>query len=170
MKLCKRDKGFTLIEVMIALAIFAVFITAFVASQGSNLVTSARLRNELILHGLAQDKINEVIVSPPELTERLELTPVTGRFEDNEEYTFTITYQRFIIPDLARIQGQSNQQNQQESQMAQLEQRLFNTVKENMERLLWQVEVKVTSTVTQEEYFLTTWLYNHQAEVSIGGF
>lgn len=163
-----EQRGFTLIEVMIALAIFAVFITAFISSQGTNLSISSRFREELTLHQLAADKLNEIIVSPPEWSERLELTPETGKFENNELYTFSITYKRFIIPDLTKIQGGSD--NQSDSQMAQLEQRLFASIKDNMEKLLWQVEVMVANTESNEEYRLSTWLYNPKGQVRYEGF
>jgi type II secretion system protein I len=167
MKLIRSMQGFTLIEVMIALAIFAVFITAFVSSQATNILSSTRMRSELLLHTLTQDKLNEILVSPPELTERLELTPETGRFDDFEEFSFSVTYKRFMIPDLNRIMGD---QNQDDAQRAQLEQRLFTTVKNNMERLLWQVEVQVTNSETRESHTLSTWLYNRDAQVQYEGF
>jgi prepilin-type N-terminal cleavage/methylation domain-containing protein len=163
-----NEKGFTLIEVMIALAIFAVFITAFVSSQATNLTISARFKEELTLHQLAADKLNEIIVSPPEWSERLELTPETGKFENNELYTFSVTYKRFIIPDLSKIQG--TEENQGDNQMAQLEQRLFASIKDNMERLLWQVEVMVANSESKEEYRLSTWLYNSKGQVRYEGF
>lgn len=162
------QQGFTLVEVMIALAIFAVFITAYVASQGTNLAQSARFRQALELHQHTQNKVNELIASPPELVETLEMTPETGTIENHDRFSYAITYKRFTIPDLNKIQG--NPETAQEGEMAQLEQRLFTTVKENMERLLWQAEVTVTDKESNESYSLTTWLYNREAQVQFNGF
>ena len=163
-----KEQGFTLIEVMIALAIFAVFITAFISSQGTNLSISSRFKEDLTLHQLAANKLNEIIVSPPEWNERLELTPDTGQFENNETYTFSIAYKRFMIPDLAKMKEASN--NPENVQLDQLEQRLFTSIKDNMERLLWQVEITVANSESKEEYKLSTWLYNPLGQVRYEGF
>lgn len=168
----KNDQnGFTLIEVMIALAIFSVFIAVYVTSQGYNVADSARFKQELKLKQLAEFKINELITNPPELSESLTLTPETSDFEDWPNYSYAITYKKFLIPDFSKIQGEDpNQDRQEASQQRELEKRIFETVKENMEILLWQVEVKVTDKTTKESYLATTWIYNHDAEVQFGSF
>lgn len=166
-----RQEGFTLIEVMIALAIFSVFIAVYVTSQGYNVADSARFKQELKLKQLAELKVNELIINPPDLTESLTLTPQTSDFEDWPNYSYSINYQKFLVPDLSKIEGEDPSQDRQEaSQQRELEKKVFETVKENMEKLLWQIEVKVTDKTTQESYLVTTWIYNHNAEVQFGSF
>lgn len=166
-----KQGGFTLIEVMIALAIFSVFIAVYVTSQGYNVADSAQFKQELKLKQLTEFKINELIVNPPELSESLTLTPETSDFEDWPNYSYSITYKKFIIPDFSKIKGEDpNQDRQDAAQQRELEKRIFETVKENMELLLWQIEVKVTDKTTQESYMATTWIYNHDAQVQFGSF
>ena len=57
------NKGFSLFEVLIALGIFASFITAFVSTQGRNLLDSQQMSEEIILKNLAETKINEMITA-----------------------------------------------------------------------------------------------------------
>lgn len=157
------QQGFTLVEVMIALAIFAVFIAAYMTSQGTNIASSSRFKEEINMRNLAEIKINEIIVSPPPLEKSLELTPDTGAIEDAEGYTYSITYKSFLIPDLTKIQGGADQQ--EEGQMVELEKRMFQTIKDNFEMLLWQVEVEITNSITGDKYRATTWIYNPKAQV-----
>ncbi len=159
----KNQQGFTLVEVMIALAIFAVFIAAYVTSQGANIASSSRFKEEINMRNLAEIKINEIVVSPPDLAKNLELTPQTGTFEEIEGYTFSITYKSFLIPDLTKIQG--GNAGESDGQMAELEKRMFQTIKENFEQLLWQIEVEVTNSLTGDKYRASTWIYNPKAQV-----
>ena len=82
-KLILTNRGFTLLEVMIAMMIFAFFITVFVATQGENLNDSMRMRQELIMQQLCESKINEIIIDPPEFREALTLTKEQKTFEEN---------------------------------------------------------------------------------------
>lgn len=166
MKIGVGNKGFTLIEVMISLAIFAVFAAAFVVNQGYLITDSTVIREESFLKDLAENTINEVIENPPELRESLTVTPETKTFEKNEDYEYTITYKKMIIPDISKMRG--NDENNEDSN-ADLEARLFTQVKENLEKILWQVEVRVKNKITNETFSLSTWLYNDMAQVKIEG-
>jgi prepilin-type N-terminal cleavage/methylation domain-containing protein len=167
----KGQGGFTLIEVMIALAIFSVFIAVYVTSQGYNVADSAQFKQELKLKQLTELKVNELVINPPDLTESLTLTPQTSDFEDWPNYSYAVTYKKFLIPDFNKIKGGDPEQNREDAtQQRQVEKRIYETVKENMELLLWQIEVKVTDKTTQESYVATTWIYNHKAQVEFGSF
>ena len=65
------QKGFTLLEIMIAMTVFSMFVTAFVVSQGNNLADSSNMRSEYQLKNLLEKEINEIIVNPPEYTPAL---------------------------------------------------------------------------------------------------
>ena len=71
-KLINDKKGFTLMEVMIAISIFAVFATVFVTGQGYNLLDSSKLKDEMLMKDLCENKINEIITNPPELRDSLQ--------------------------------------------------------------------------------------------------
>lgn len=164
----KNKDGFTLIEVMIALAIFGVFIVAFMTGQGYNVTDSSSMRTDLKLKEFAQLKMNEIIVKPPEFKEGLTLTPEKGKFEENDQYTFEITYKRFKVPDYNKLQGR--EEDAEEDASSQLQKKIFETVKKNMEEIIWQVEVKVIDSITENSYAISTWLTNDKAEVKLDGF
>ena len=44
---------------------------------------------------------------------------------------------------------------------------IFTKVKESMEKLIWQVEVKVRNKQTKFDYGLSTWLVDKNAELSL---
>lgn len=159
------NKGFTLIEVMIALAIFGVFIVAFMAGQGYNVSDSTSMRRDLKMKEFAQLKINEIIVTPPELKDSLTLKAETGKFEENDQYTFEITYKRFKVPDYNKLKGK--EEDEQEDASSQLQKKIFETVKKNMEEIIWQVEVTVIDSISDNRHSISTWLTNDKAEVKL---
>ena len=54
------SKGFTLIEVMVALAIFAISVTALTGSFQSNINNAARLKDKTMATWVAQNKLVEL--------------------------------------------------------------------------------------------------------------
>ncbi len=161
--------GFTLFEVMIAIAIFAVFATVFVTGQGFNILDSSKLKNEMILKDLCQNKINEIISNPPELKESLTLTKETKSFENNPDYQYTTQYQKIFIPDMSKLKNSADEDDDQKKQ-SDMEKRIYNVFKENMEKMIWQVEVEVKDKLTGDTFRLTTWLYNQNAEIDVKNF
>lgn len=158
-------------EVMIALVIFAVFASVFVTGQGYNLVDSGKLKEELLMKDFCENKINEIITNPPELREALTLTKETKDVEANNAYQVTVEYKKFFIPDMNKITGEGDEAGKEnESAQAQMEKRIFKVFKDNMEKMIWQVEVTVKNKTNDSSFKLTSWLYNQNAEVQIGSF
>lgn len=168
-RLTQSEQGATLIEVMIALVIFSVFIAAYVASQGNILVKSTRMRTDAVLHDLAKQKMNEILLDPPDLRESLTLTTETKKFEDYPEYQYEIRWMRFKVPDLKKIQGSADQQESRNAQ-EEVQKRLQETVKKNLEELIWQVELTVKNTDSNLAYTVSSWLLNQKAKVNIDQF
>lgn len=160
-------KGFSLIEVMIALAIFAVFIAAYMTTQGFNISSSATLKEEILMRDLAEQVINEITLLPPQFDEALTLKTETKPFKEWPDYNYSIKYKKIVLPDYTKLQ---DSEADQESEMAQIEKKIYETVKENMEKILWQTEITIKNTLTNQEFSLSAWLYNHQAEVKINAF
>ncbi|EQC46122.1 type II secretion system protein J [Bacteriovorax sp. Seq25_V] len=161
----RNKSGFTLIEVMIALAIFGVFIVSFMASQGYNVTDSSSMRAELKLKELVQAKVNEIIVAPPELTDALTLKATQGKFEKDEGFKYEITYKKFKVPDLDKIKGNEESSNEDDSAESAIEKKIFDNVAKNLETVLWQVQVKVINEVSGQEMVMSTWLLNDKAEI-----
>ena len=118
-----NQNGFTLFEVMIAIAIFTIFATAFVTGEGYNLLDSSKLKEELIMKDLCENKINDIIVNPPELRDALTLTKETKDIEGYPEYQTIVEFKKFFVPDMNKISGNTGEdgKEKEESPQAQME-------------------------------------------------
>lgn len=153
-------------EVMIALVIFSIFASAFVTGQGYNLLDSGKLKEEMLMKDYCENKINDIIVNPPELRDSLTLSKETKDVEANKDYQYTVEYKKFFIPDMNKITGEE-EADREESAQAQMEKRIFKVFKENMEKMLWQVEVTVKNKTNDSSFKLSSWIYNQNADVKI---
>lgn len=163
------SRGFSLLEVLIALTIFSVFAAVFVTSQGYNLANSELLREELLLRELCANKLNDIITKPPEFRESLTLSFEVKTFEEYKDYEYKIQYKRFKIPNLNKIMGKE-EDNSDSDDDGGLKTKVMENVIKNIEELVWQVEVTVKNKKTNFNYALTSWLFNHQAKVEFSGF
>lgn len=161
-----REQGLTLIEVTIALFIFAIFMASFVTSQGDNLNASSRMKQEVKLKELCQRKLDEIILDPPEFQESLTLSPDKGTFEDDDsDYEYQVEFKQLSIPNMERITGQSESG---EAPETGAEQTIAQKIIENMEKLIWQVTITVRHKETQFSFDASTWLFNRKAKVNVG--
>ena len=162
-----NDKGFTLVEVMIAMAIFAVFITAFLMSQSSNIVGSSQMAEEITLHNLAESKINEILIDPPKFTNATENDVESKNFEDEgfKQYKYTIEYKKITFPNLADLMGDGDEEDQQPDENQGIKKIIYQNLKKNLEKMLWQVKVTITNTETDYQYSLSSWIPDSKAKV-----
>lgn len=166
-KLTFNSKGFTLIEVMIAVTLFGAFITAFVVSQGGNINNSIQMQESVTLLRLCETKLNEIILDPPKFTNVTDKEVISKNFttEGYKKYKYTIEFKKMEFPDLNSILGQTEDENRQQGNDALIRKTLFKKLKENIEKIIWQVRVTVTNTETTESYDLTSWIENTKAQV-----
>ncbi len=158
--------GFALIEVMIALVIFASFIAAFSLAQSHNIASSQKLREELYLKDLCQNKINDILNNPPELNLGLTLTPNVEALDyDDREYQFTTIYKEFKIPDISKIKG--NDEEEEVTDSSGIQTRLEKGIKDNLEKLIWQVNVLIENKVSGQKFELSSWIYNIKADINL---
>lgn len=102
----QSEGSFTLIETVIALAIVAFLIVEVAAVQGNSIVFSDYGRNITQASWLARRVMSQVEYywkSKP-FTE-LETNITDGRFEDNEEYTYTLEIKEWKFPFLQLLQS-----------------------------------------------------------------
>ena len=162
----KNNHGFTLTEVMIAFTIFAVFAVAFLTSQGQNVESSRRIENELIINQLALMKIKEVALNPPELNVGATLAKETKSFEgDYSDFQYTIEIKKLTLPDFSKFLANKDDPNAQKNQ--DLNNLIFTKLKENVEKIVWQLKVTVTNKITNDELELSRWITNRKAEVEL---
>lgn len=156
-------------EVLIATVLFAVFGLSYMWGHMTNVSDSGKFKVDLRLRDLAQMKINEVIVTPPELTDALTGAGIEkSTFDDFDEYEYELEFKRIFIPEFEKIMGRQQEEDEDATKQT-LQKRVFSVVKENMEKLVWQVRVLVRHKQSGESYELTSWLENKKAKVAIKG-
>ena len=78
----RKRRGFTLLEVLVSLAIIAFALTAILKTQFYNLRTCSESKNILIVRMLAQKKMAEIELSD-------ELKAEEGVFPENKDFSYT---------------------------------------------------------------------------------
>lgn len=160
-------KGFSLVEVLIALALFLTFILSFLLSQESNKSKSIMLKEDVTLHNLAELKMNEALINPPQFTNATENDVESKNFdlEDYKKYKYTIKYKKLTVPNLNQLTEQEEGDDNTSDQSIQ--KMVYEKLKTNIEQILWQVQVTVTNTETDYSYELSTWIINEEATVDV---
>ena len=165
------SRGFTLVEVLMALTIFSVFIIVFMSTQGYNITSSTRIKVELALHNLAEYKMNEALLSPPALNESRTEYIEEKTFEESKwaGYSYKIEYRKMELPNFGELISQDEEEEliTEENRNEELQKKIFEKMQENMERMLWQVEVTITEKLTGETYTLSSWIRNSKARVDL---
>jgi prepilin-type N-terminal cleavage/methylation domain-containing protein len=182
-----NQKGFSLIEVMIAITLFAFFVTAYLTSSGYNVEDSRISEEQLMLQQLAERKINELVLDPPKFSNSTQDSKETKKFEESElsNYEYTLEIKRLTIPDFAQLFAQQDSTTEEakdsydgdyfnDSQKGQrnaaVEKMIFEELRKNIERILWQARVTVTNKETKYSFTLSTFLtnYNERVQLNVG--
>lgn len=163
------NSGFSLIEVLIAMTVFSMFITAYMVARGQNLTDSSRMSEELVLKKLTERVLNETLLNPPELNPSRSFVPETKRFEDKgfENFEYTIEFQKIELPDLSQIGSGGEEAQDDDNGNAAIQKRIYQQFADNIERIVWQLRVTVKNTDTDYNYILSTFLKNRKAEIKI---
>jgi prepilin-type N-terminal cleavage/methylation domain-containing protein len=187
MVVISSEKGFSLLEVMIALTLFAVFVTAYITSQSYNVEDSRLTEEQLLLQQLAERKINELVLDPPKFSNATANLKETKPFNEEEfkNYEYTLEIKRLTIPDFAQLFAQKNgasseaQENYDGDYFAEgaqgqrntnIEKMVFEELRKNIERILWQARVTVTNKETKYSFSLSTFItnYNERVQLNVG--
>lgn len=188
-KAFKYQQGFSLLEVLIAITLFAFFVTAYLTAQGYNIEDSRLSEEQLILQQLAERKINELVLDPPKFSNATANTKETKTYEESEfsNYEYTLEIKRLTIPDFAQLFAQKGNaseeaqdsydgnyfdQNKQGAGQRNtgIEKMVFEELKKNIEKVIWQAKVTVTNKETKYNFSLSTFLtnYNERIQINIG--
>ncbi len=93
------NKGFTLLEVMIAVALIAIALTTLLGSQSQSVSFANSAKFETMAALLAQSKMSEITVQKPD-----ELTSDSGDFgEDYPGYAWEVNVSDIAIPGMDNI-------------------------------------------------------------------
>ena len=142
MKATVKEKGLTLIEVMIALAIFSTFILVYMGTERNNSLDSTRLWQNHTLQFLTSSKLNEVLLNPPPLEKSLTLRDEKKNFEQEayKEYTYTLKWRPLELGE--DFHKQIIPESLPEDQL-QAVRPIVKLMTKNIKEILWQVEVTV---------------------------
>ena len=181
------NSGFSLLEVMIAITLFAFFVTAYLTGQGYNVEDSRLSEEQLILQQLAERKINELVLDPPKFTNADDNRKETKTFEEKEfsGYEYTLELKRLTVPDFAQLfaqkggaseeakesyEGDYFNENTAGQRNSSVEKMVFEELRKNIERILWQARVTVTNKETKYNFTLSTFLtnYNERVQLNVG--
>jgi prepilin-type N-terminal cleavage/methylation domain-containing protein len=176
----QSQKGFSLLEVMIALTLFAIFISTYLVSQGYNVSDSALNEEQLRLHMLCEMKMQDTLINPPRFTNALVDSKETKTFEEKEfsSYTYTIEWKKMKVPDFGKIfaanasagdgeGGDYFDDSNRARRNTQVETIIFDRLKENIERAAWQLRITVTNKETNYTYTLSRWLTNYDEPIQL---
>lgn len=181
------QRGFSLLEVMIAITLFAFFITAFLTGQGYNVSDSALSEEQLILQSLCERKINELIIDPPKFNNTTDGTKETKTFEEKDfsGYEWTLEIKKLTIPDFGQLFSQKGAASEDAQDAYEgdyyaesgagkrntdMEKLIFEEMKKNIEKIIWQARVTVTNKETKYNFTLSTYLtnYNEKVQLNVG--
>ena len=189
-QIASNERGFSLLEVMIAFVLFTLFITAFLTSTGYNVADSTLSEEQLLLQSLCERKINELFLDPPKFenllsnglkeTKTFPETPFSG-------YEYTLEIKKLMLPDFAQLMGQkggTSEEGQESyegdyfkeeggsrnSNNAGIEKLVFEEMRKNIEKIVWQARVTVTNKETKQSWALSTYLtnYNEKVQLNVG--
>ena len=165
------EKGMSLLEVIMAVAIIAIFGVALLTGIGGNVFRSGEMRAELKIVELLELKMNELVLDPPEFKETLlEEFSDEKDFEDFPGYTYSVRMHPFMLADYLSALGQGPESEDFEDG-GELYRRVFNLVSKNVQKMVWQVEVTVTHTESERSQSVSTLLNNRDTGIEWeGGF
>jgi prepilin-type N-terminal cleavage/methylation domain-containing protein len=187
MRISHNQKGFSLLEVMIAITLFAFFVTAFLTSQGYNVSDSSLSQEQLTLQLLCEKKINELYINPPKFSNVTANTKDTKTFEEEDyrNYEWTLEIKKIVVPDFGQLMNQqaasgaaadpsasaggggymnANQKNNRNSTVEKI---IFDELKKNIEKVIWQAKVTVTNKDTKLNYSLATFITNYDEKIQL---
>ena len=165
------QKGMSLLELMIAMAITAIFGVVLLSGIGGNVFRSEEMRDELKIAELLELKMNELVLEPPPFQENL-LTEFEDeqKFEDFPGYVYSVRIHPFMLSDYLAALGQGPDSEEYQEQ-GELYRRVFNLVAKNVQKIIWQVEITVTHISSERSLSASRFFYNRDASIEWeGGF
>ncbi|MFL5783542.1 MAG: prepilin-type N-terminal cleavage/methylation domain-containing protein [Bacteriovoracaceae bacterium] len=184
------ERGFSLLEVMIAFVLFTLFVTAFLTSTGYNVSDSTKNEEQLLLETLCERKLNQIMLDPPKFQNITSSgLKETKKFEESalSNYEYTLEVKKLMMPDFTQMFAQKGGTNQAADDAYEgnyfgngggakkggngaLEKMVFEELRKNIEKIIWQARVTVTNRETKASWSLSTYLtnYNEKVQINVG--
>lgn len=189
-QIASNQRGFSLLEVMIAFVLFTLFITAFLTSTGYNVGDASLSEEQLLLQSLCERKINELFLDPPKFENMMSSgMKETKTFPETafSGYEYTIEIKKLMMPDFGQLMGQKGGTSEEgqdayegnyfneeggsrNSNNAGIEKMVFEELRKNIEKIVWQARVTVTNKETKQAWSLSTYLtnFNEKVQINVG--
>ncbi len=97
----KKYSGFTLIEVLLALAVIAIALTALIKSTAQTVVSTARLKDKSISHWVAMQGVTMIQLGLLKITSNQPITQVTNML--GQRWYWRASLQSTAIKNLQKI-------------------------------------------------------------------
>lgn len=157
------SKGMSLLEIMLALTLFAIFAVFFIGTQQFQVKRAMNARNKIDLLYLCDLKFKETLFNPKNISSMVlvDTTPDTteGTFEEPyQEYTYKIAYYKFFFPPIEELQGMPNGESGAPLEIDTVSAKILKTTKELLEKNMVQLKVSVIHEKTKRTTSLETWL------------
>ncbi len=115
----RSSRGFTLVEVMVALVVVAVALPALLFQMGNMSTATLHSRETMIAHWVAENRLQEIF-----LTQRIQKIVPRGRQADDvemagERWDWTVETETTAVPGILRVRVSVKHQ-QQENWLAEL--------------------------------------------------
>lgn len=168
-RIINTSQGFSLFEILVATIIFAYFSLSYTAIKFNNTNQSIIASRKNLLGQLCKNKLNEMMINPPKYETSLVLAPITGDFSDINlpGYNYKVEYKKFKLPDIKKILGKKNQNNDSENEKeSSFERIILESMKENMEKMIWQIRVTVIQKEGNHEFSLSAWINDPTQKVT----
>lgn len=185
-----NGRGFSLLEVMIAFVLFTLFITAFLTATGYNVNDATTSEEQLLLQSLCERKLNEIILDPPKFQNIMSSgLKETKKFQESafSDYEYTLEVKKLTIPDFAQLLAQKDGTTEEgmdayegdyfgdeggsrNQRNGAVEKKVFDELRKNIEKIIWQARVTVTNKQTKAAWSLSTYLtnYNEKVQINVG--
>jgi len=166
--------GFSLMEVLIAISMFAFFFVVFSTSILSNKRDSQNMHLELQMLELTEKKMEEIILAPPTFSEALTLAVEKKKFEGNEnaDFEYTVEWKRLELPNFLEMMEMQQKENDaqsgaQPSTINPQVKTVLEKIQKSFNESLWQLRITVIHLPTQTNYSLTNWMQDATKKVVI---
>ena len=127
-----------------------------------------QMETDLNLHNLAELKMNETLLGKKEFTNTTENDPDTGKFEIDgyEEFKYKVEIKKMEFPDFSGLMGKQEDDQEAEGQASKIQKLIFEKLKINIEEMLWQVSVTITSP-ENSIYTLDSWIKKDNPKLDV---
>lgn len=169
-KIKNYSRGFTLIEVLMAMTVFSLFIVVFMSTQGYNISNSVQMKKDIEMHNLAELKMQEALLEPPEFSGSKSEYIDEKTFEETkwEKYSYKIEYLKLELPNLNDLViANQDDSSKEEDKNKELQKKILDKLKTNMEKMIWQIRVTIKDKETGSSYSLASWLSNPKAKIDL---